>query len=86
MHQFPAPASENLIYPAIDNVEWTSTFWTGMLWLAYEYTGDDKYRHVAESQLQGYKERVEKRIENEYACDIGFVFPFLCRRLQANRQ
>ncbi|MDQ0920688.1 glycoside hydrolase family 88 protein [Paenibacillus sp. V4I5] len=76
-HQFPAPASENLIYPGIDNVEWTSSFWTGMLWLAYEYTGDDKYRHVAESQLHGYKERVQKRIETN-THDIGFLYSLSC--------
>ena len=31
---WPAPSSENGMYPAIGNVEWTNGFWTGMLWLA----------------------------------------------------
>ena len=39
---FPAPASTGLVYPALPNTDWTSSFWTGMLWLAYERTGDPK--------------------------------------------
>lgn len=50
-HLYPAPASINNIYPAIDNIDWTSSFWTGMLWLAYEVTGDERYRNTAEVQL-----------------------------------
>jgi unsaturated chondroitin disaccharide hydrolase len=29
--RFPAPASMDGVYPAIENVEWTNGFWTGML-------------------------------------------------------
>ncbi|ANE45681.1 glucuronyl hydrolase [Paenibacillus swuensis] len=72
-HQYPAPASVNNVYPAIDNVEWTSSFWTGMLWLAYEVTGDEKYRKVAEIQLESYKERVDGRIHTG-THDLGFLY------------
>ena len=44
---FPGEASEGLRYRETGNYEWTPGFWTGMLWLAYEYTNDEKYRHVA---------------------------------------
>ena len=46
--KFPYSATKNNIYPIIENIEWTDGFWTGLLWLAYEYTGDNKYRELAE--------------------------------------
>ena len=41
--RFPYSCTKGLKYPIIDNIEWTDGFWTGMLWLAYEYTNDKKY-------------------------------------------
>ena len=38
--RFPYSCTKGLKYPIIDNIEWTDGFWTGMLWLAYEYTND----------------------------------------------
>lgn len=76
-NRFPSPASRNNIYETIGNTEWTSSFWTGMLWLAYEVTGDDKYRSTAELQLHSYKERVEKRIATE-THDLGFLYSLSC--------
>ncbi|MBU5348325.1 glycoside hydrolase family 88 protein [Paenibacillus lautus] len=72
-YKYPAPASESLVYPALDNVEWTSSFWTGMLWLAYEMTGDEKYRKVAEIQQESYKKRVDERIHTG-THDLGFLY------------
>ncbi|MFE0555834.1 glycoside hydrolase family 88 protein [Paenibacillus sp. NPDC058910] len=74
---FPSPASRDNIYEAIGNTEWTSSFWTGMLWLAYEVTGDAKYRSTAELQLHSYKERVEQRIATE-THDLGFLYSLSC--------
>ena len=50
-------------YPIIENIEWTDGFWTGMLWLAYEYTNDEKYRKLADKNVQSFLNRVEKSIE-----------------------
>jgi unsaturated chondroitin disaccharide hydrolase len=74
---FPDSNSERLIYKPIENVEWTTSFWTGMLWLAYEYTGDEKYRKVAEKQIQSFKERLEQRIEVDHH-DLGFLYSLSC--------
>ena len=41
---FPTPATKDNTYGVMDNTEWTNGFWTGILWLAYEYTNDDKYK------------------------------------------
>ena len=75
--KFPAAASRNNVYPAIDNTDWTSSFWTGMLWLAFEMTRDSKYRLAAEKQLQSYKERIDKRTDIE-THDLGFLYSLSC--------
>lgn len=75
--KFPAPSSEGNVYPAADNYEWTPGFWTGMLWLAYEVTGEDKYRKVAEGQLEGYRTRLEQKICTE-THDLGFLYTLSC--------
>ncbi|MDF2636025.1 MAG: glucuronyl hydrolase, partial [Pelosinus sp.] len=59
------------------NVEWTEGFWTGMLWLAYDVTKDEKYRQIAKAQLKSFKERVEKRIKTN-THDLGFLYMLSC--------
>jgi unsaturated chondroitin disaccharide hydrolase len=76
-HRFPAAASENNIYPATDNVDWTTGFWTGILWLAYEVSGDSRYRNAAELQVTSFKERAEKRIDTDHH-DMGFLYSLSC--------
>ncbi len=70
---FPAPASVNLNYPVIGNTDWTSSFWTGMVCLAYDLTGQDQYRQVAEGQLDSYEIRLnERKYTNTH--DLGFLY------------
>jgi len=76
-YKYPAPASVNNVYPPIDNIEWTNSFWTGMLWLAYEYTGNEKYKNVAEIQCKSFKERIEKEISVDHH-DLGFLYTLSC--------
>ncbi len=64
-------------YAACDRVTWANCLWTGMLWLLYMHTGDEKYRSVAESQLAIYYETVEKRIKL-HNHDTGFKFTSSC--------
>ncbi|WP_242123389.1 glycoside hydrolase family 88 protein [Sphingobium sp. Sx8-8] len=70
---FPSPSSESGIYSPIDNVEWTNGFWTGMLWLAWQLTGEDRYRSVAEGNIQSFATRVERRINVDHH-DLGFLY------------
>lgn len=76
-HKVPRPASIDGVYPPIDNIDWTASFWTGMLWLAYEVTGDEKYRKVAEIQVESFKHRLENRIEVDHH-DLGFLYTLSC--------
>lgn len=75
--KFPSPSSVGLIYEPIENIEWTSGFWTGQLWLAYELTGDEKYLHIASMQVKSYLKRVEKRINTNHH-DLGFLYSLSC--------
>ncbi len=68
---WPAPASKNNVYPAIPNTEWTSSFWTGMLWLSYEQTGEAQFREAAEGQLADFRARLDGRIATD-THDLGF--------------
>ncbi|MDF2716862.1 MAG: glucuronyl hydrolase [Paenibacillus sp.] len=76
-HKFPSPASSGNVYKPWDNVEWTPGFWTGMLWLAYEATGDSKYRRAAEGQLDSYRRRAEER-KHTATHDLGFLYTLSC--------
>lgn len=71
--KFPSSATKNNEYGIIENIEWTDGFWTGLLWLAYEYTGDKKYRELADKNVASFKNRVEKDIELDHH-DLGFLY------------
>ena len=71
--KFPSSATKNNEYGIIENIEWTDGFWTGLLWLAYEYTGDEKYRELADKNVASFKKRVEKDIELDHH-DLGFLY------------
>lgn len=72
-YDFPGEASVNNKYEKKANDIWTTSFWTGMLWLAYEVTGDDKYRIPAEIQLMSFKDRLEHKVEID-THDLGFLY------------
>ena len=74
---FPRPCSTNYVYPGISNGgewdDWTCGFWTGMLWLAYEITGEERYRKVAFYHIRSYDERItDKKAVNHH--DLGFLY------------
>lgn len=71
--KFPSSATKNNEYGIIENIEWTDGFWTGLLWLAYDYTGNEKYRYLADKNVASFKNRVEKDIELDHH-DLGFLY------------
>lgn len=74
---FPAPSSTDSLYPTIGNVEWTNGFWTGMLWLAYELTGAERYRKAAEVHVRSFHTRQQERINVNHH-DLGFLYSLSC--------
>ena len=77
INTFPRPCSTNYVYPGILNGgewdDWTSGFWTGILWLAYEVTGEKRYRKVASFQTKSYDERITNKVAVNHH-DLGFLY------------
>ncbi len=73
INKFPSACTTNLKYRVKNNDDWTNGFWTGMLWLAYEYTGDEKYKKVAQIHTENFKERYDKDFVLNHH-DIGFLY------------
>lgn len=76
-NKFPSAVSKNNIYSKIDNNYWTTAFWTGMLWLAYDVTNEKKYYEKALIHISSFKERIEKQVETN-THDLGFLYTLSC--------
>ena len=79
--RFPGPNSFDNFYKPGPNVEWTTGFWTGEIWLAYENakTEEEKerLRRAGEIQVDSFLERIEKRIDVDHH-DMGFLYSLSC--------
>lgn len=71
--KFPSACAENGVYRVTENEDWTNGFWTGMLWIAYEYSGDQRFRTGAEKHLESFEDRLRKNIVLDHH-DIGFLY------------
>jgi unsaturated chondroitin disaccharide hydrolase len=74
---YPAPSSLGQRYRAIGNVEWTSSFWSGILWLSFELSGDEAFREAALAQVPDFRRRLDERVAVE-THDLGFLFSLSC--------
>lgn len=71
--RFPEPSSDDLVYAATDNMDgWTTSFWTGLCWLAYEVTGAHRFRDAAEAQLETFERRLDAGEIKTH--DLGFLY------------
>lgn len=59
------------------NVGWTTSFWTGILWLAYENTGEERYRAAAEIQVESFNRRIAEKFDVD-THDLGFLYTLSC--------
>ena len=76
-HKFKKAYSIQNIYEPTNNVDWTTGFWTGQLWLAYEYTKDTRFKEAAEVQVESFLERIKEKIEVDHH-DMGFLYSPSC--------
>ena len=83
--KFQSSNSFGGFYEPTENVEWTTGFWTGSIWLAYEHTGDEAFKKAADIQVESFLERIEKKIDVNHhdrafspRLSSGFL---LCHRL-----
>ncbi|MDE6063187.1 MAG: glycoside hydrolase family 88 protein, partial [Lachnospiraceae bacterium] len=75
--QFQKAYSENGFYEPIENDYWTCGFWTGEIWLAYEYSHDGRLRAAGETQIWSFLNRIEKKIDVDHH-DMGFLYSPSC--------
>jgi len=74
---FPSSQSRNYRYPIYPNYEWTPGFWSGMIWLAYELTGEQKYLDAIAAHIDTYRHRIDHHICTS-THDIGFIYSLSC--------
>ena len=73
----PGSQSKDYRYQPIGGKVWTDGFWGGMLNLAYEYSGCDKYKEEALKQVDIlYNRIVKKEAVNHH--DMGFLYSPSC--------
>jgi unsaturated chondroitin disaccharide hydrolase len=71
---FPNESSNGYVYEKNDNTGgWGQGFWTGILWLAYELSGDKKYRDEALSHIPSFEKRIREKIGVDHH-DMGFLY------------
>ncbi len=70
---YPAPSTKDGKYPIIENREWTTSFWTGMLWIAYEFSKDNEFLELAKTNTESFINRLETQYEIDHH-DIGFLY------------
>lgn len=71
--RFPHVSQDGRCYELNDNDEWTNGFWSGILWLCYEYSGDEAFRQAAVSTVASFRERLDRKTELDHH-DIGFLY------------
>ena len=77
-YKFPNEFSENNVYKTVENVSgWGNGFWSGILWHAYQLTGNEKYKEVAIGQIPSYTKRIVEKIGVNHH-DMGFLFSLSC--------
>jgi unsaturated chondroitin disaccharide hydrolase len=74
---FPYSHSENNFYAKSENVEWTTGFWTGIVWLCYEKTQNEDFKIAAESQVHSFFNRIVNKIDTNHH-DMGFLYSPSC--------
>lgn len=80
----PAYSIDNFYEPS-DNTDWTNGFWTGEIWLAYEYLkqigiAEDEVKALkaaGEIQVESFLNRIEQKISVDHH-DMGFLYTPSC--------
>lgn len=81
--KFQNAYSENNFYAPIDNTDWTTGFWTGEIWLAYEWALQNapqeakKLQNAGNIQIKSFKKRIVNKIQVDHH-DMGFLYSPSC--------
>lgn len=75
--QFAPTWSIDCKYPLKPNNNWVCGMFTGEFLLAYELTGNKKFKEVAQRQVETYRERIDNKVGVDDH-DVGFAFSPSC--------
>ena len=82
--KFQKAYSENGFYQPIENNYWTTGFWTGEVWLAYEYAlakghgaQADALKSAGMAHVDSFYRRITEKIEVDHH-DMGFLYTPSC--------
>ncbi len=65
------------IYPPCGNDQWTTGFWPGEIWLAWERTGDVAFRTAGEAYVESFYDRITRKVSVDHH-DMGFLYTPCC--------
>ena len=74
---FKKAYSEDGFYNPTPNVNWTTGFWTGQVWLAYEWSKTDKLKKAGQIQAKSFLNRIDRKVEVDHH-DMGFLYTPSC--------
>ena len=79
---FQSPNTKQGFYWQTENAEWTTGFWTGVVWLAYELTNDEEFKKTGEIHVNSFLRSEEHTSELQSRPHISYavfciVFPLL---------
>lgn len=64
-------------YPPCANDQWTTGFWPGQVWLAWEKTRDTAVLSAAQTLVDSFLQRIEEKIAVDHH-DMGFLYSPSC--------
>lgn len=70
---FPIVSMGDGRYHLTDHNNWTEGFWSGILWLSYEYGKDPDIHAAAVRSVESFRKRLEAKKDLDHH-DIGFLF------------
>lgn len=76
-NRFPSAATFDNVYKIVDNEDWTEGFWTGILWMMYQYSGDTIFRATASANITSFSNRNKNHIVLDHH-DLGFLYSLSC--------
>jgi len=74
---FKKAYSEDGFYNPTPNVNWTTGFWTGQVWLAYEWSMTDELKKAGQIQAKSFLDRIDRKVEVDHH-DMGFLYTPSC--------
>jgi len=64
-------------YPPCANDQWTTGFWPGEVWLAYERTGDPSFLRSGAAYVESFHDRIARKVSVDHH-DMGFLYTPSC--------